>query len=130
MNNEKTRIIQELVPGKQITIAHIIANPDEILYQKLGLDPAKEHSGAIGIVTMSPSETAIIAGDIAIKCDVDKNSTYAQARQRIKQLSESLSEEYKIAFIADCFDYEVKSGYPIEKDGIFYMPSVAYKNPV
>ena len=67
MNNEKTRIIQELVPGKQITIAHIIANPDEILYQKLGLDPAKEHSGAIGIVTMSPSETAIIAGDIAIK---------------------------------------------------------------
>lgn len=70
------------------------------------------------------------AGDIAIKCDVDKNSTYAQARQRIKQLSESLPEEYKIAFIADCFDYEVKSGYPIEKDGIFYMPSVAYKNPV
>ena len=67
MNNEKTRIIQELVPGKQITIAHIIANPDEVLYQKLGLDPAKEHSGAIGIVTMSPSETAIIAGDIAIK---------------------------------------------------------------
>ena len=33
----KMRIIQEIVPGKQITIAHIIANPDEILYQKLGL---------------------------------------------------------------------------------------------
>ena len=67
MSSEKTRIIQELVPGKQITIAHIIANPDEVLYQKLGLDPAKEHSGAIGIVTISPAETAIIAGDIAIK---------------------------------------------------------------
>ena len=39
-NREKTRIIQELVPGKQITLAHIIANPDEILYKKLGLDPA------------------------------------------------------------------------------------------
>ena len=36
---EKQRIIQELVPGKQITLAHIIANPDEILYRKLGLDP-------------------------------------------------------------------------------------------
>ena len=34
-NREKTRIIQELVPGKQITLAHIIANPDEILYKKL-----------------------------------------------------------------------------------------------
>ncbi len=67
MNNEKNRIIQELVPGKQISLAHIIANPDEVLYQKLGLDPAKEHSGAIGILTLSPSETAIIAGDIAMK---------------------------------------------------------------
>ena len=65
---DKMRIIQELVPGKQITLAHIIANPDEILYKKLGLDPTVDYSkSAIGIVTMSPSETAIIAGDIAIK---------------------------------------------------------------
>ncbi len=65
---EKLRIVQELVPGKQITLAHIIANPDEILYKKLGLDPAVDYrKSAIGIVTMSPSETAIIAGDIAIK---------------------------------------------------------------
>ena len=66
--DEKMRIIQELVPGKQITLSHIIANPDDILYQKLGLDPAVDYaSSAIGIVTMSPAETAIIAGDIAIK---------------------------------------------------------------
>ena len=65
---DKMRIVQELVPGKQITIAHIIANPDDILYKKLGLDPAIEYSRtAIGIVTMSPAETAIIAGDIALK---------------------------------------------------------------
>ncbi len=63
----KSRIIQELVPGKQITLAHIIANPDEVLYRKLGLDPAVDHAGAIGILTVSPSETAIIAGDIALK---------------------------------------------------------------
>ncbi len=73
MNNDlsfqdKMRIVQELVPGKQITIAHIIANPDDILYKKLGLDPSVDYSkSAIGIVTMSPAETAIIAGDIAIK---------------------------------------------------------------
>ena len=66
--NNKMRIIQELVPGKQITLAHVIANPDKILYKKLGLDPAVDYSkSAIGIVTMSPAETAIIAGDIAIK---------------------------------------------------------------
>ncbi len=65
---DKMRLVQELVPGKQITIAHIIANPDAIIYRKLGLDPAVDYSrAAIGIVTMSPAETAIIAGDIAIK---------------------------------------------------------------
>ncbi len=65
---EKQRIIQELVPGKQVTLAHIIANPDEILYKKLGLDPGVEYSrSAIGILTFTPAETAIIAGDIAIK---------------------------------------------------------------
>ena len=63
----KMRIVQELVPGKQITLAHIIANPDDVLYYKLGLDPAEEHKGAIGILTLSPSETAIIAGDVALK---------------------------------------------------------------
>ncbi len=65
---DKMRLIQELVPGKQITICHIIANPDESIYRKLGLDPAVDYNhSAIGIVTLSPAETAIIAGDIAIK---------------------------------------------------------------
>ena len=64
----KARIIQELVPGKQITLAHVIANPDPVLYQKLGLDPAADYkTSAIGIIPLSPAATAIIAGDIATK---------------------------------------------------------------
>ena len=64
----KQRIIQELVPGKQITLAHIIANPDPILYQKLGLNPSVEYAkAAIGVLTVSPAETAIIMADIGIK---------------------------------------------------------------
>ena len=64
----KQRIIQELVPGRLITLAHIIANPDSILYEKLGLNPAVEHShSAIGVLTISPAETAIIIADIAMK---------------------------------------------------------------
>ena len=65
---EKMRIVQELVPGRQITLAHIIANPGELLYRKLGLDPAVECSrSAIGVLTITPHETAIIAADIAMK---------------------------------------------------------------
>ena len=64
----KQRIVQELVPGKQITLAHIIANPDRILYEKLGLDPALDYAkSAIGVLTVSPAETAIIIADIAMK---------------------------------------------------------------
>ena len=64
----KQRIIQELVPGKQISLAHIIANPDNILYTKLGLDPTIDYTrSAIGIMTVSPAEAAIIMADVAIK---------------------------------------------------------------
>lgn len=64
----KTRIVQELVPGKQVTLAHLIASPDPVLYEKLGLDPKLDYAkSAIGILTISPAETAVIAADIAIK---------------------------------------------------------------
>lgn len=65
---DKMRLIQEIVPGKQITLAHVIANPEKTLYSKLGLEFGDGVAkNAIGIVTISPAETAIIAGDIAIK---------------------------------------------------------------
>lgn len=67
-NGDKLRIVQELVPGRQITIAHIIANPEPILYQKMGLDPKLDYThAAIGVMTISPAETAVIAADIAMK---------------------------------------------------------------
>ena len=67
-NEGKMRIVQELVPGKQVTLAHIIASPDEIVYKKLGLNPQMDYSkAAIGILSMSPAEISVIAGDIAVK---------------------------------------------------------------
>ena len=67
-SEEKLRIVQELVPGKQVTLAHVIANPDPIMYRKLGLNPAVDYSkNAIGIVCITPAESAIVFADIAIK---------------------------------------------------------------
>ncbi|KAB0248270.1 ethanolamine utilization microcompartment protein EutS, partial [Escherichia coli] len=59
----KERIIQEFVPGKQVTLAHLIAHPGEELAKKIGVPDA----GAIGIMTLTPGETAMIAGDLAMK---------------------------------------------------------------
>lgn len=47
------RMIQEYVPGKQVTLAHLIANPGKDLFKKLGLQDAVS---AIGILTITPSE--------------------------------------------------------------------------
>jgi ethanolamine utilization protein EutS len=63
MEQPKQRVIQEYVPGKQLTLCHVIANPDPMLYSKLGL----EKGNAIGILTLTPTETAIIAADVATK---------------------------------------------------------------
>ena len=64
----RLRIIQELVPGKQITLAHVIGGPRPIVYKKLGLNPEVDFANsAIGILNMSPPESAVIASDISIK---------------------------------------------------------------
>lgn len=63
VGSDRERIIQESVPGKQVTLAHIIASPVPEMYDRLGIDEA----GAIGILTLSPNETSIIAADIATK---------------------------------------------------------------
>lgn len=63
-SENKERIIQEFVPGKQVTLAHVIPHPVEDLYVKMGLIDGE---GAIGILTITPSEGAIIAADVASK---------------------------------------------------------------
>lgn len=62
---EKQRMIQEYVPGKQVTLAHLIANPQKSIYQSLGLED--EAHDAIGILTITPGEAVIIAADVATK---------------------------------------------------------------
>lgn len=62
---EKQRLIQEYVPGKQVTMAHILANPNQDSYDKLGV--INDGQSAIGILTITPSEATIIAVDTALK---------------------------------------------------------------
>lgn len=61
----KPRMIQEYVPGKQVTLLHRISKPDAIIYKKLGLPDGYQE--AIGILTITPSEAAIIAADTCTK---------------------------------------------------------------
>lgn len=65
MEEKKQRVIQEYVPGRQLTLAHIIANPQKDLAKKIGL--SNNELNAIGILTITPGEAAIIAADLATK---------------------------------------------------------------
>lgn len=64
-SEKKDRMIQEYVPGRQITLAHIISNPEPDLCKKLGV--LANERNALAILTITPSEAAIIAADIATK---------------------------------------------------------------
>ncbi|SKC02481.1 ethanolamine utilization protein EutS [Lachnospiraceae bacterium] len=67
-HGEQIRIVQETVAGKEITFAHIMGGPAPVIYQKLGLNPQIDYgSSAIGIMNMTPPESAVIASDIAVK---------------------------------------------------------------
>ena len=67
-HEEQIRIVQETVAGKEITFAHVMGGPAPIIYQKLGLNPQMDYSSsAIGIMNMTPPESAVIASDIAVK---------------------------------------------------------------
>ena len=67
-NFGQMRIVQELVAGKEITLAHIIGGPLPIVYQKLGLNPDIDYrTSAIGIMNLTPPESAVIASDLAVK---------------------------------------------------------------
>lgn len=63
--SDKARIIQEFVPGKQVTLAHIVANADPQLFPKIGL--MDHDGGSVAVMTLTPGEAAIIGGDIAAK---------------------------------------------------------------
>ena len=77
----KQRIIQEFVPGKQVTIAHVIANPKPDLFRKMGLE--EKGRNAIGILTITPGEGTIIAADIA--------AVFVPMRQSVRRFRSWLS---------------------------------------
>ena len=64
MDRPLKRVIQESVPGKQVTLAHIIANPEEEILKNIGVNKTNI---ALGIMTITPPEATAIVSDIASK---------------------------------------------------------------
>lgn len=65
-----------------------------------------------------------------IHCPVPLLGGYVQARSIAQNVIEGFSETQRLIFSADEFDYQVKDGYPKTENGILYLPSKAYENPI
>jgi ethanolamine utilization protein EutS len=108
----KQRIIQELVPGRQVTLAHVIASPDPVLYGKIGMNGVTAPAdGAIGIMTVSPGETAVIMADIALKAagvylhDLDHTSGSLIIGGTVSEVDAALHAV--LTYVQDTLHYEV-----------------------
>lgn len=77
VQGQRTRVVQLSVPGREITLAHVIGKPDASVYTNLCLEIGfhadfQQEGRSIGILQLSPPESAVIAADVAIKAgDID-----------------------------------------------------------
>ena len=77
VQGRQTRVVQLSVPGREITLAHVIGKPDPVVYTNLCLDIGfhagfRQGGRSIGILQLSPPECSVIAADVAVKAgDVD-----------------------------------------------------------
>ena len=62
MEQEKQRIIQEFVPGKQVTLAHVIANPEGAI---IGADVAMKAANVEVVFVDRFNGSLIINGTVA-----------------------------------------------------------------
>lgn len=61
---------------------------------------------------------------VSLSCD------FPEARAAAQKIVRQFSETQKLLLSAWVFDYQVQEGYPKTRDGILYLPSKLYENPV
>ena len=72
LKSKRLRMTRVRVPGKEVCLAHILTPTDPVIYQNLGLHigvhEGEDHTGeSIGLVRLTPWESAVIAADVAAK---------------------------------------------------------------
>lgn len=75
-------------------------------------------------------EKAGLENHHVLRLPVALSCGYADARAAAKKIVEQFSETQKLLLSAWGFDYRVKADYPKTEDGILYLPSKMYENPV
>lgn len=72
LKDKELRLVRVRVPGREISLAHVIGVSDTSVYQNLGLHIGthlgEDHTGeSIGLLNITPWEATIVAADVAMK---------------------------------------------------------------
>ncbi len=67
--------------------------------------------------------------DTVVKCRVDLNDGYTTARKKVFEMA-SEAFGYKVAMVADEFEYTFKSITPTAENGLYILPSQGFQNPI
>ena len=72
LKDQRLRFTRVSVPGKEVTLAHVIGCSLSRIYENLGLHigthEGEDHTGeAIGILRFGPWEVSVAAADVAVK---------------------------------------------------------------
>lgn len=72
LKGKDLRLVRIKVPGKEISLAHLIGASETRIYQNLGLHigthMGEDHTGeSIGLLYLIPADAAIVAADVASK---------------------------------------------------------------
>ena len=72
LKSKELRMTRVRVPGKEVSLAHILTPSQACIYENLGLNigvhEGEDHTGeSIGLVRVTPWESVVIAADVAIK---------------------------------------------------------------
>ncbi len=65
-----------------------------------------------------------------LRMPVALSCSFPEARAAARKIVEQFSQTQNLLLSAWMFDYQVNPDYPKTKDGILYLPSKLYKNPV
>ena len=69
-------------------------------------------------------------GRYVVCLPIDKDLTYSQARCEAYDFVSQFKEGEKLILSANEFDYKIKHDPKILENGIFYMPSKGFDNPI
>lgn len=65
-----------------------------------------------------------------LRIPMEKEASYSEARKKVYEAVKHLPDGAKLLCVANVFDYAIDSDYSVPEDGVVYLPSKAYKNPV